>query len=246
MRSSASLILDDEIQSAVDSLKKIQAHEASKSYPVNPNYLSDYQAYRLGLSTSILDSIRSFQEAGGTIYSLEQFRGLVDIPDSLMERIGPQLKFPTRRYHTQPNNTSNTLLRDLNTATAQELRRIHGIGQVLSGRIIKFRTALGGFLQNEQVHDVYGLDSAVVRSLLSKFKVKQAPVIEKIPINSASAEELASNVYITWDLAREIVAYRERHGTIESWSVLEELQHLPNHRIARIRLYLSLEKKLLE
>ena len=74
----------------------------------------------------------------------------------------------------------------------------------------------------------------------------QAPVIEKIPINTASAGELASNVYITWDLAHEIIAYRERHGAIESWSVLEELQHFPDHSIARIRLYLSLEKKLLE
>lgn len=242
VRSGALLVLDAEVQNAIDSLKNLQEKEAKKAYLVNPNFLSDYQAYRLGLSLEVLDTIRSFRSTGGYLNSVDQFRVLVNLPDSVMERLIPQLKFPTQFLRSgTPKPVPNTP-GDLNAASAQTLSSISGIGQVLSARIVKFRTALGGFLLNDQLYDVYGLDSIVVRRLLKRFVVKQVPRIEKIPINSAKAEDLAASVYISWDMARKIVAHRERLGSFESWSELEELELIPANRIARIRLYLSLEK----
>ena len=208
--------------------------------------MTDYQAYRLGLSLSILDTIRSIREKGIYFTSLDGFRHAVNLPDSVIERLGPQLRFPASELKPRSIKTSNRPVGDLNKASAEELRAIPGIGQVLSARILKFRSALGGFIQNEQVYDVYGLDSAVVRRLLKRYVVKDPPEIKRIPINTASVEELAANVYISWDLAREIVLFRERRGSIESWKELEGLEHLQGSRIARIRLYLSLEKKVLE
>ena len=208
--------------------------------------MSDYQAYGLGLSPGVLDTIRAFRSSGGIIYSLEQLRRVVDLPDSLIDRIDGQLRFPTRRQRPKTYETIRTPIKDLNKATEDELRNVHGIGPTLSRRIIKFRTALGGFLQHEQLYDVYGLDSTVVDHILQRFEIKQLPRTEKIRINSASVSELASNVYITWEMARKIVAYRERNGTFESWADLEAYELIPKNRIARIRLYLSLEKKLLE
>jgi len=238
----AALVLDAEMQKGIDSLKMLQQKEANKTYAVNPNYLSDYQAYRIGLSLKALDTIRSFRKAGGYISSLDQFNQLLGLPDSVMEVLTSQLKFPVKIPQSKAVKPTNIYYGDLNTASAIELRSIPGIGQVLSGRIIKFRTALGGFLLNEQLYDVYGLDSIVVRRLLKRFIVKKVPRIEKIPINSASIEELAANVYITWGMARKIVAHRERLGGFKSWSELEDLELMPANRIARIRLYLSLEK----
>ena len=51
---------------------------------------------------------------------------------------------------------------DLNRCTASDLLRLPGIGPVLSERIIRYRGLLGGFVDTEQLYEVYGLDSSVV------------------------------------------------------------------------------------
>ena len=51
---------------------------------------------------------------------------------------------------------------DINRATAEEWADLPGIGPVLSRRIVKFRSALGGFVSLDQLQEVYGLDSAVI------------------------------------------------------------------------------------
>ncbi len=46
---------------------------------------------------------------------------------------------------------------DLNTATAEELEQLEGVGEVLSGRIIAYREAHGGFRSVEDLLDVEGV-----------------------------------------------------------------------------------------
>ena len=36
--------------------------------------------------------------------------------------------------------------------------------------------------------------------------------VKRIPLNTCTVEELAAHVYVNWDLARTIVAYRDQHG----------------------------------
>ena len=208
--------------------------------------MTDYQAYRLGLSLEILEKIQSYRNGGGYINSLEVFGQVTDLPDALLEQLKPQLRFPSTNQTPRPVRRTHITLQDINTATAEELKTMNGIGEILSARILKFRTALGGFIVNDQIYDVYGLDSVVAQRLLRRFSVKNPPQVERIPINRATAAQLAANVYISWDFAREIVTYREHHGRFETWAELEALEYFPDNRIARIRLYLSLEKKLLE
>ncbi len=128
----------------------------------------------------------------------------------------------------------------MNKATAEELRTVSGIGETLSNRIIKFRDRLGGFLVNEQLYDVYGLEPLVVKRALEQFQVVDAPTIEKININNATVEQLAQLIYIDYNLAREIVSYRETHGAFTTLDELKGLKSFPADRIERIKLYLSL------
>lgn len=241
-----SLTLNEEIQNAIDSLKRLPESEPVEQVNFNPNYLSDFQGYRLGLSPIVMDTIRSFRKAGGYFRSMDQFRRVAGLHDSTAERITHMLRFPIAMIKPEGKVRGKPKIRDLNAATIEDLRAIAGIGPVLSERIIKFRKALGGFLAEDQLYDVYGLDSAVVGRLLKRYRVLQKADVEKIDINSARVEELAGNVYITWDMAREIVAYRNRIKRYTSWEDLEQVEAVPKHRIARIRLYLSLEKKLHE
>ncbi|MBT8234805.1 MAG: helix-hairpin-helix domain-containing protein, partial [Bacteroidia bacterium] len=130
--------------------------------------------------------------------------------------------------------------KDLNSATAAELESIYGIGQVLSKRIIKFRNALGGFLHEGQLSDVYGLEDEVVQNVLKRYEIRNIPEIKRFSINSASVSELASLVYLSWATARELVAYRDSVGGYSNWEEITTVQGFPIDKIERIKLYLTL------
>lgn len=61
---------------------------------------------------------------------------------------------------------------DLNQASAEEWAELPGIGPVLSRRIVKFRDALGGFASMSQLHQVYGLDSAVIERVRPSLRLE--------------------------------------------------------------------------
>lgn len=46
---------------------------------------------------------------------------------------------------------------DINTATAEELTALPGIGEVLAGRIVSYREQYGNFLSTEELMDVSGI-----------------------------------------------------------------------------------------
>ena len=241
-----SLIHDIELQRKIDSLKALKKDASYRSYSYNPNFLTDYQGYLLGLSPEAIDRVWQFRNKGNYFQSKAEFQRIAAISDSMMTVVGPKLRFPKRTIRTTSFKPSPVVKKDLNEVDAVQLQKVRGIGQVLSARIVKFRDALGGFMVDAQLYDVYGLDSLVVRRVLDRYTVKYKPEVKKIPINWASQEELASNVYITFRMASEIIAYRQRSGPVVSWDELKRLESIPADRIDRIRLYLSLEKKLLE
>ena len=58
---------------------------------------------------------------------------------------------------TTATGTEESLLIDLNTATAKELTQLPGLGDVLAGRIIAYREANGNFNSVEELLQVDGI-----------------------------------------------------------------------------------------
>ncbi|MCL6267982.1 ComEA family DNA-binding protein [Flagellimonas myxillae] len=234
-------------EATLDSLKSQMPEETVKLYPFNPNFISDYKGYTLGISVEELDRLFAFRQQGKFVNSASQFQEVTKISDSLLEKISPYFKFPAWKNRNwdskgrKPSPNKKFEVRDLNTATAAELKSIRGIGDKLSARIIKFRDRLGGFLIDGQLYDVYGLDPGVVERTLTQYKVLSPPQVKKINVNRATADSLARLVYINWDLAQEIVAHREVHGQFGTWDELTMVKGFPKERIDRIKLYLRLK-----
>lgn len=235
-------------QRKIDSLKKLsQLKDKVKLYPFNPNFITDYKGYTLGMSVEEIDRLHSFRSLNKYVNSKEEFQKITQVSDSLLAVIAPYFKFPD--WVTNKKQTTNTSLKksnksislkDINQATAKDLKAINGIGDKLSARILKFRDRLGGFLVNEQLYDVYGLEPLVVERILMKFNVISPPEIEKININTASAQEIGSLVYISYNIAAKIVKLRELEGPINSFEELTKIEDFPSEKLDRIALYLSL------
>lgn len=245
-------IQDDSSQFSVDSLaihyidsvkrlKLIEKELVIRTF--NPNFITDYKGYQLGLSLDELDNLYAFREKGNYVNSAHEFQKVTGVSDSLLIQIGPYFKF--RQFSNRPakrkvSYVSMEVVADLNLATEESLQQISGIGPVLSKRIIAFRNSLGGFLVTEQLLDVYGLKPEIANRAMRVFKVLSIPEIKKIPLNTATSEELASLVYINYRLAKQIVHYRSSIGGFDSIAQLTKFEDFPADRISRIKLYLSL------
>lgn len=234
-------------QKKIDSLKKVaERGDSIKIYPFNPNFISDYKGYTLGMSTQEIDRLHEFRAQNNFVNSIDEFQQVTQISDSLLHVISPFFKFPewvnkkTSKIVQKKKITPFSTAQDLNSVSAEELRFINGIGEKLSARIVKFRDRLGGFLVNEQLYDVYGLEPEVVERTLKHYKVLHPPNINRININTASVSELAALVYIRRDMAERIVLYRQDNDGFGSFDELTQIEGFPTEKIERIKLYLSL------
>lgn len=238
--------LDVENQKKFDSLVLASKNIGSATERTfNPNYISDFKGYTLGMSPVEIDRLHQFRAQDGFVNSAEEFQKVTGVSDSLLNSISPFFKFPDwikktgKDVNADMKVLSANRLKDLNLASANDLRQIHGIGEKLSTRIIKFRDRLGGFLINEQLYDVYGLEQEVAQRTLQKFQVLNPPDIKKININAANVEELTSLIYLRYNVAENIVIYREENGLYTSLDDLFNVPGFPVNKIERIGLYLS-------
>jgi DNA uptake protein ComE-like DNA-binding protein len=248
------MVPDLETQQQIDLLRQNAiAKDTVKIYPFNPNFITDYKGYTLGLSLEEIDRLHAFRANNTYVNSAQEFQQVTLVSDSLLDAISPLFRFPDwvttkSTPYVQKKSVSSSkeakadiVIVDLNTVTEAELKSINGIGDKLAARIIKFRDRLGGFLVDDQLSDVYGLKPVVVERTLNRFRVLEIPLIKKMNLNTATAEELAHLVYIQKSVAYDIVAYRGRNGGIDSFDELLEIEGFPADRINRIALYLYLK-----
>jgi len=235
----------------IDSLKLIELEKRTpKIYPFNPNYITDYKGYTLGMSNEEIDRLLKFRNNGDWINSVKQFQEVTQVSDSLLNKISPFFKFPEWVTNAEKGTTYSNIKKpktfaeklDLNTATAEELQRVNGVGKYYSEKIIKLRSKfIGGFIADVQLEDVYGLTSEVIEKIKNEFTVKTPRQIEKINLNTATVEDLVTIQHIDYELAYNILEQRELREGFKSFEELTKVKDFPVNKIEIIKLYLSLD-----
>jgi DNA uptake protein ComE-like DNA-binding protein len=239
------------MQSKIDLIKESELKYSIKIVPFNPNFITDYKGYKLGMSVAEIDRLLKYRKENKYVNSAKEFQIVTAISDSLLGTIAPYFKFPdwvknkmdNKSYVKYENKafakTEKIVLIDINLATQEDLIKIYGIGEVISLRILKLKESLGGFMSMEQMNDVWGLSPEVIGSLNSHFKVYDMPVIHKININNASLKEISQFSYFKYALAKEIVTYRSMNGDIRNIEDLIKIRGFPVEKAKIIGLYLD-------
>ena len=241
----------------IDSLSKITIENSRlKIFPFNPNYITDYKGAQLGMSLVEIDKLLAFRKTGKFINSKKEFQKVTSISDALLQSISPYFKFPDwvvkRKQSIRLSTSRDTRLfakksnyvvtsTDINTAVKDDLKTINGIGEVLSERIIKYRSKLQGFSTPKQLYEVWGLDAEVVVKVLLVFKVVKLPNIQKINVNTVSFKELLKNPYIDYELCKKIFNYKDEVAELQDISELKNIIGFPLELYDRIVLYLVAE-----
>ena len=242
------------LQTQMDSIKIDSKNSKPKLYLFNPNFITDYKGYKLGMSIQEIDLLLAFRRENKYVNSPEEFQNVTKISDSLLNLISPYFKFPDWINNKKQNRTikeyeayqneafvkkERIIIIDINQATKEDLVKIYGIGEAISVRILKQKETLGGFVSMEQMQDIWGLSPEVIENLITHFKVLAVPRFKKIEVNNASLRELSQFHYFRHALAKEIVTYRSMNGNIKNIEDLTKIKGFPVDKANIIGLYLD-------
>lgn len=197
----------------------------------DPNSVSYDELLLLGLNPRQANTLINYRNSGarfsvpadiGRVYGIdsattERLKTFVVIKDVNTKEGG------TRSVHETARSVDSTVnkyyremtrpdpLLDLNRCSATDLERLPGIGVVLSGRVVKYRELLGGFVSVSQLKEVYGIDSVIYELIEKKVFVSDTG-ISIISLDSCTFGRMARHPYFGPDMARSIIRYRELMG----------------------------------
>jgi DNA uptake protein ComE-like DNA-binding protein len=242
----------DEFRKELDSLHAVELEKNKpKIYPFNPNYITDYKGYTLGMSNEEIDRLHQFRSKNQWINNAKDFQKVTKVSDSLLTSISPFFKFP--EWVTNPkskpnysNNNSNEVKKydqkqDLNVATRLQLQKVYGVGEKLSERIIQYRDKFnGGFHSMIELSEVYGLSPEVIENINKKYAVKSPRKILKFNLNTANRDELVLIKYIDYEVANNIIEERTLRGGFKTLEELTKVEDFPMNKYEIIKLYLHL------
>lgn len=245
----------DDFRKELDSLRLIKIEKSKpKIYPFNPNFITDYKGYTLGMSNEEIDRLHKFRATNQWVNTAADFQKVTKVSDSLLSVLSPYFKFPDWVTNPRPksgnyknsfsnNNIPKTYAQktDLNSANAAQLQKVYGVGAKLSERIIKYRNKYsGGFIADVELNEVWGLSPEVIERITNDFTVKNPRPITRFNLNTATRDELVTIQYIDYEVANHIIEERTLREGFKSLEELTKVEDFPIKKIEIIKLYLHL------
>jgi competence ComEA-like helix-hairpin-helix protein len=126
---------------------------------------------------------------------------------------------------------------DLDTADTAQLTQLHGVGASFAKRIVSYRDRLGGFINKEQIKEVFGIDSEKYAGLQPQVKVDAAH-IRKIDVNKATFDSLSRFLYLTCKQMDAIIQFRGQHGEYASLDDMRNIAIINDGILRKIGPYL--------
>ncbi len=214
-------------------------------YPFNPNFITEYKGYALGMSMQEIKRLHAFRAQNKYVNSAKEFQQVTQVSDSLLKEISPYFKFPDwvnqpkKAFAYQKFEKKAIVKKDINLATKEDFMAVYGIGDALSDRIMKFRDKLGAIVSLNQLHDVWGLTDEAIENLENRFYVSEQNIaIKKIKINEISVKDLANFPYFNFYQAKEIIKLRSQQGILKSGD-LTKIKEISEEKLKIIELYLE-------
>ena len=128
---------------------------------------------------------------------------------------------------------------ELSVADSAQLVGLKGIGPVLAGRIVRYRSALGGFTSVEQLKEVYGISDTLFAVIAPQLVLDSLCTLRKLDLNTDSLSVLVAHPYIRYKLGNAFIRYRKQHERINSVNALNEMGFVPREIIPKIAPYLK-------
>ena len=184
--------------------KKLQEVEDVNVVPFesfNPNEVDAAYWVELGFKSKLSTRIQDYISKGNGISKSSDLLKVYGMKKKWVEAIEDSLVFRLSPI-------------DINLASSNEFKKVKGIGEKLSDRIVKFRSKLGGFHSLNQLFQVYGIDSLTIEANIEVFKIEKPH--GKIDIRIVGLNELVKHPYLKEAQAEEIIKLRSVYEIVDS------------------------------
>ena len=105
---------------------------------------------------------------------------------------------------------------DINSADTTELKSLPGIGSFFAKNIVDYRNKLGGFIEKEQLLEIYAFDSTRMANIENLIIIDTIE-LRKVNVNTDDFKTILRHPYIEYEDVKKIVNYRESKGMIKDW-----------------------------
>lgn len=237
--------ITDEIYYAVEPYLKLNSANPVEKVEVtkaqlfffDPNKASDEEFHRLGLSEKQITILRNYQKKGGCFRQKDDFMNLWGLTEHQKSTLADFIRIEVQTNLLKKDIPSTKIiLIELNTADSIQLELLPGIGEKLSKRIVKYRDLLGGFYSLQQLTEVYGLSKETIDQFSRQVTIDKTK-IKKIDLNFADIREISRHPYLKNQLARKIVNFRSKNGSIPDPAILRDSMILNIQEYTRIEPY---------
>ncbi|WP_396181195.1 ComEA family DNA-binding protein [Flavobacterium sp.] len=242
------------VQNEIDSIKEVNQENSNIIYPFNPNFISDYKGYKLGMTEAQIDRLHQLRKQNKYVNSKSEFQKLTGVSNEWMKQYAIYFKFPdwvtkrtNKNYKSKFENTyqkfdkkeTKIVVQDLNTTDQIALEKAYMIGEKLAIRIISEREKFGNFVSMDQLQFIWGISPEAISDLNKKFQIKSSGNLKKININTSTIKELQQFPYFNYTIAKNIVTFRSMNGDFKKSEDLTNVKLFPLEKLQIIALYLE-------
>jgi len=239
-----SLTAQWELQKKEENSIPLDEEIAVTFFEFNPNTATAEELNALGFSERLKKGLINYRAKGGVFRIKSDVKKLYGMDSAFYKSLYPFIQLPERITYEKatPTESKKTATAfNLNEADTTQFQRIYGIGSVLAKRIVNYRERLGGFISVDQLNEVRGLDSVVVKKLVMASFLTPDFLPIKININTADETLLSAHPYFSKKIARAIVTYRFQHGKYQSVNDLPKINLIDKKTVDKIYPYLTID-----
>ena len=220
----------------------VKKEEKYKLFPFDPNKADSATFVKLGLKPFVASNILRYRNKGGWFKTPADFGKVYGILPEKMKELEPFISIEERVVTKLEKVTTKKtdIVVELNSADTTTLMQVKGIGRGYAKGIVRFRQQTGGFASVDQLSEIYGMRPENLEKIRPFCRVN-SDLIQKIKVNSATAERLKAHPYFNFYQAKALYELRRKKGKLRSIDELNVLTEFTPESILRLKPYLNFE-----
>lgn len=209
-------------------------------FPFDPNTLDSLGFLKMGLREKLVHTILNYRNKGGRFYNKEGMKRIYGLHPDEFKQLEPYIRISNLYSNADFKQTGNQefLSIDINKADTATFKKLRGIGSKLAINMVQYRNQLGGFVNKEQLKEVYGISAETYTLISAHVKVVSSSV-KQINLNEATFQEINAHPYLRGSLAKAIVDLRkQKNYHFENLEQLKEIELLDEKLFRKIAPYI--------
>ncbi len=206
----------------------------------SPATVTGEELTRLGFNAYQRQNLLKYRDRGGTFRRKTDLLKIYGIDSAFYREVEPWVAMEEERAAEAPVKEAEAApsLVEINSADSAQLVALPGIGPSFAGRIIRYRSLLGGYYDPSQLLEVYGMTAGHL-ARFGRLITVDTGRLQPLRLNFAGEGKLGRHPYISDGQAESIVAIRSKEGPFDSPARLLELKVFSDSSYRKIRPYLT-------